>query len=85
MSRAQFYLRLVIVMVMLVISLVCWLAGNYIFAQQALEWGLVNEVLSPEDLLPRAIELATSNFTSNLQHAYRSSLPPWSYGHVVTD
>ena len=33
--------------------------GDYVFAQQALEWGLVNEVVAPEELMPRALELAT--------------------------
>jgi enoyl-CoA hydratase len=29
--------------------------GNYVFADQALAWGLVNEVVEPEGLLPRAL------------------------------
>ena len=32
--------------------------GDYVFAQQALDWGLVNEVLEPDDLVPRALEIA---------------------------
>ena len=35
------------------------LTGEEINAQQALEWGLVNEVMPAEKLLPRARELAT--------------------------
>ncbi|MFT5200884.1 MAG: enoyl-CoA hydratase [Candidatus Aldehydirespiratoraceae bacterium] len=31
--------------------------GNYVHASQALEWGLVNEVVSHESLIPRALEL----------------------------
>ena len=34
------------------------LTGQTISAEQALEWGVVNEVLAPEDLLDRAWELA---------------------------
>lgn len=34
------------------------LTGNYIDAQTALSWGLVNEVVPHDDLLPRATELA---------------------------
>ena len=34
--------------------------GNYVFAQQALEWGLVNEVVPPEELVARALELAAT-------------------------
>ena len=32
--------------------------GAPVFAQQAYEWGLVNHVLAPEELLPRAIKMA---------------------------
>lgn len=32
--------------------------GAPIFAQQAYEWGLVNHVVAPEDLLPRAVKMA---------------------------
>lgn len=32
--------------------------GNYVPAEQALAWGLVNEVVAPEELLPRARALA---------------------------
>lgn len=32
--------------------------GDYVFAQQALEWGLVNEVVEPAELIPRALQLA---------------------------
>lgn len=32
--------------------------GAPVFAQQAYEWGLVNHVLAPEELLPKAIEIA---------------------------
>jgi len=32
--------------------------GDYIGAQQALAWGLVNEIVEPEQLLPRARQLA---------------------------
>ncbi|MEZ5568066.1 MAG: enoyl-CoA hydratase [Halioglobus sp.] len=32
--------------------------GAPVFAQQAYEWGLVNHVLSAEDLLPKAMEIA---------------------------
>ncbi len=35
--------------------------GDYVFAQQALEWGLVNEVVAPEELMPRALELANTS------------------------
>jgi enoyl-CoA hydratase len=34
--------------------------GMPVFARQALDWGLVNEVLPAERLLPRAMELATA-------------------------
>ena len=37
--------------------------GDYVFAQQALEWGLVNEVVAPEELMPRALELANTSST----------------------
>jgi len=33
------------------------LTGNYVHAQQALEWGLVNEVVPHEDLVERALSL----------------------------
>lgn len=35
------------------------LTGQIIDAQTALDWGVVNEVLAPEALLPRALELAS--------------------------
>ena len=34
------------------------LTGNYIDAQQALEWGLVNRVVAPEELLPTCRKIA---------------------------
>jgi len=34
------------------------LTGNFIDADQALEWGLVNRVLAPEELMPACISLA---------------------------
>ncbi|MCB1525505.1 MAG: enoyl-CoA hydratase [Rhodoblastus sp.] len=34
------------------------LTGNFLDAQTALEWGLVNRVVSPEDLMPTAMKLA---------------------------
>ena len=34
------------------------LTGNYIDAQQALEWGLVNRVVAPEELLPTCRNIA---------------------------
>ena len=34
------------------------LTGNFISAQQAYEWGLVNHVVSPKELMPTAISLA---------------------------
>jgi len=34
------------------------LTGNYLSAEQAAEWGLVNRVVAPEDLLPTAETLA---------------------------
>jgi enoyl-CoA hydratase len=34
------------------------LTGNYVDAQTALAWGLVNRVVSPEELLPQAKQLA---------------------------
>lgn len=33
--------------------------GNFLDAQTALQWGLVNEVVEPEDLLPTALKLAS--------------------------
>ncbi|MFG1812238.1 enoyl-CoA hydratase/isomerase family protein [Kribbella sp. NPDC049174] len=36
------------------------MTGDPIDAQRALDWGLVSEVLAPDDLLPRALELATT-------------------------
>jgi enoyl-CoA hydratase/carnithine racemase len=36
------------------------LTGQELDARTALDWGLVNEVLAPQDLLPRARELAAS-------------------------
>jgi len=36
------------------------ITGNYVFARQALEWGLVNEVVPAAYLLNRAVELARS-------------------------
>lgn len=35
--------------------------GGCVFAKQALEWGLVNEIVSPEALVPRALELARTS------------------------
>ena len=37
--------------------------GDYVFAPQALDWGLVNEVVAPENLVPRALELARTSAT----------------------
>lgn len=34
------------------------LTGNFLDAQTALDWGLVNRVVEPEDLLPTALKLA---------------------------
>ncbi len=34
------------------------LTGNFLDAQTALEWGLANRVVAPEDLMPQAIKLA---------------------------
>ena len=34
------------------------LTGNFVTAEQALTWGLVNEVVAHDDLLPRTVELA---------------------------
>ena len=34
------------------------LTGNFVTAEQALTWGLVNEVVPHDDLLPRTVELA---------------------------
>ncbi|WP_337185360.1 enoyl-CoA hydratase [Phenylobacterium sp.] len=34
------------------------LSGNFLSAQQAYDWGLVNRVVAPEDLMPAALELA---------------------------
>ncbi|MEM1053060.1 MAG: enoyl-CoA hydratase [Pseudomonadota bacterium] len=33
--------------------------GNFLDAETALKWGLVNHVVEPDDLLPRAMELAS--------------------------
>lgn len=51
--------------------------GKPITAQQALEWGVVNEVLPREDLLPRAWEIARfimsrPRHCRRLQHTYLS-------------
>jgi enoyl-CoA hydratase len=34
------------------------LSGNFLSAEQANDWGLVNRVVEPEDLMPQAIQLA---------------------------
>jgi enoyl-CoA hydratase len=43
------------------------LTGNFLSAQQASEWGLVNRVVAPEDLMPQAIALA-QDMLSTLPH-----------------
>ncbi len=43
------------------------LTGAPVFAQQAYEWGLVNHVLPAEELLPKAIEIA-SNMCDCIPH-----------------
>ena len=35
------------------------LTGNFLSAAQAYEWGLVNRVVSPEDLMPAGLQLAS--------------------------
>lgn len=35
------------------------LTGNFLSAAQAYDWGLVNRVVAPEDLMPAALQLAT--------------------------
>lgn len=39
------------------------LTGNFLSAEQAAEWGLVNRVVAPEDLLPTAKSLAADMLT----------------------
>jgi enoyl-CoA hydratase len=41
------------------------LTGEFIDAQTAYEWGLVNELTTPERLLPRCLELADAIMTCN--------------------
>jgi enoyl-CoA hydratase len=49
------------------------LTGNYIDAQTALEWGLVNRVVPPQDLLPTCEALARDILSCDqrLVHAYK--------------
>jgi enoyl-CoA hydratase len=35
------------------------LTGNFLSAQQAYDWGLVNRVVAPEELMPAALQLAS--------------------------
>ncbi len=49
--------------------------GNYVDAEQALAWGLVNEVVPHDDLLPRCRSLAAdivSNDQANVQRIFRT-------------
>jgi enoyl-CoA hydratase len=54
--------------------------GNYVDASTALAWGLVNEVVPPDELLPRARQLA-ADVVSNDQTALRRLLR--SYAEVT--
>jgi enoyl-CoA hydratase len=50
------------------------LTGNFLDAQTALAWGLVNRVVNPEDLLPTAMALAAdmANIPPETLQAYKS-------------
>ena len=47
--------------------------GNYLLADQAERWGLVNRVVAPEDLLPTCLTLAkdTLSCEQDVLHAYK--------------
>ncbi len=47
------------------------LSGSFLDARTALDWGLVNEVVAHEDLLPRAREIA-AQIAANPPHAVRA-------------
>ena len=60
------------------------LTGNFLSAQQAYEWGLVNRIVSQEELLPTCYELAQdmlscvpevmNEYKRQIDHAYDLSL-----------
>jgi enoyl-CoA hydratase len=49
------------------------LTGNYLPAEQAAAWGLVNRVVAPEDLLPvcRALALDMMSCVPDVMRAYK--------------
>jgi enoyl-CoA hydratase len=55
------------------------ITGNYVLAQQALQWGLVNEVVTAAELLPRASALAAAaaaiepRAVTHMLHTYQST------------
>lgn len=57
--------------------------GNFIDAQTALDWGLVNHVVPHEELLPFTLKLAADIVSSN-QAALRRILATYDEGELVT-
>ena len=45
------------------------LSGNFLSAEQANDWGLVNRVVAPEDLMPQARALAEDTLGAGRDHA----------------
>lgn len=64
--------------------------GRFIGAEQALSWGLVNDVVEPQDLLPRAISLAHDilRSASGIITSYKSIIDDGyalSFGAALTE
>lgn len=56
--------------------------GTPVFAQQAYEWGLLNHVVSEEELLPRAVEMA-QNMVACVPHVLRAYKPLIDEGYSM--
>jgi enoyl-CoA hydratase len=56
--------------------------GAPVFAQQAYEWGLVNHVLAPNELLPRAIAMA-ENMCACVPHVLKQYKPLIDQGYAM--
>ena len=56
--------------------------GAPVFAQQACEWGLVNHVLAPNELLPRAITMA-ENMCACVPHVLKQYKPLIDKGYAM--
>lgn len=59
------------------------ITGNYVDAATALEWGLVNQVVAHEDLMPAAHQLA-ADVASNDPHAVARLLQTYREGAELT-